>query len=99
MARVTPTPEQVRELVEHFGGQRRAGEAAGVARTTIQYWLNPAPTMARMRRHYAANTERYLTEQRERYHNLSGYAYNRLRLRQRRVKALHRRAERERRRP
>lgn len=42
------TPGQARDLVEHFGGQRPAARAIGVASTTLRYWLDPEPHRARV---------------------------------------------------
>jgi hypothetical protein len=53
-----PTPEQAQELVDYFGSSRAAGQAVGVRRGTVWYWLNPEKGRALQRRHYAANPEK-----------------------------------------
>ncbi|MGZ6587119.1 MAG: hypothetical protein ACXVHX_22750 [Solirubrobacteraceae bacterium] len=73
------TPEQARDLAEHFGGNRAAARAIGAHESTVRYWLNPEPKREQAR---------------ARYDGLSGSEYNRLLLRRRRTKALKRRAQR-----
>ena len=75
--------EQARDLVTHFGTQREAARETGVSRTTLQYWLDPEKQRVAVMRHYEA---------------LTGYQTNLRFLKQRRWKALYRRAQREQRR-
>ena len=88
------TPDQARDLVDHFGGVRAAGRGIGVDNTTVLYWLDPERKRAKERDRYHANPEPRLERQRARYEALTGLEYNRLLLRQRRIKALARRAKR-----
>lgn len=85
-----PTPEQARELLEHFGAQHRAATACGVSRWTFRYWLDPDAEKARRAAHYAANGEATRARMRAYYDALDGVAYNRKLLLMRRRKALKR---------
>jgi hypothetical protein len=92
------TPEQARDLVDHFGGQRATTRATGIPRTTLQSWLDPETARDRMARIYAANPEAKQTANQEHYHSLTGTAYARRQLQMRRVNALRCRANRHQRR-
>lgn len=52
-----PTPEQARQLVEHFGSQRKAAAGVGVSQATISHWLDPAKWNARARKWRAENLD------------------------------------------
>ena len=92
------TPEEARALVEKHGSQQKAADAYGVPRPTLQYWLDPEPQKARVRERYRANPEKALARNRKWWDELSGPAYSRRLLNNRRSKALRRMAERKRRR-
>jgi hypothetical protein len=76
---VIPTPEQARQLVDHFGGIRPTGRALGIPYETVRFWVRPEPQRK---------------SNREWFHNLSGPDYHQRLLYMRRVKALRRKAER-----
>lgn len=92
------TPEQAQDLVDHFGSQKGAARAIGVAPNTFVYWLDPETTKRRMARLYAADPERKLAATREHYWTRDGIAHSRHLLQRRRSKALKRRAQRNQRR-
>lgn len=73
------SPEQARDLVEHFGAKKAAAQVVGVDESTVRHWLDPERRRAAMRAHYE---------------RLSGPDYNRLLLRHRRTQALTRRRKR-----
>lgn len=89
------TPEQAADVVDWAGDRSAAARAIGVPRSTFVYWLDPEPNLARFRRNYAADPEAKARRNRTWYEALSGLEYNRRLLYMRRVKALHRRAQRE----
>lgn len=91
------TEAEAAALVEKYGSQKAAAEAYGVPRHTFRYWLNRGQEQAQRRRRYRENPEPQRTRARERWENLSGLEYSRRLLQQRRIKALHRMAERKRR--
>lgn len=103
------TPEQARELVDYFGSQRAAARATGIAQSTLSRCLHPEDRERRYRLDRAYQRERYHTDpdyrERKLASNRKSYdsedAIQRARrlLRNRRVKALRRRAQREQRRP
>ena len=92
--KMIPTPEQARELVEHFGGQRAAARALGVAKSTLRYWLDPEKDRAAARHYRLNNLEKELARSRRYYDNLSWFDRNRKQLQDRRRKALKRMKER-----
>lgn len=92
------TQEQAADLVEWAGSKNAAAAVAGVPRSTFRYWVNPEPDRARMSRNYVADPEAKCAAMREHYENLTGVEYARKLLRQRRHKALRRKAQREQRR-
>lgn len=92
------TPGQARDLVAHFGSQKGAARAIGVAPNTFLYWLDPETTKRRMARLYAADPERKLAANREHYWTRDGIAHSRHQLQKRRSQALIRRAQRNQRR-
>lgn len=101
------TPEQARDLVAWAGSQRRAAAVAGVAQSTVFYWLKPEArradypkSRARQRERYQADPgyrERKLEANRRYYHDEDVIQRNKRLLRTRRIKALQRRAQRHRR--
>lgn len=88
------TPEQVADLIDHFGGQKPAARALGIPASTLRYWLDPETTRARMRRGYQADPEAGRERNRSGYHSETGLQRNWRLLRMRRTRALLRRAER-----
>lgn len=71
------TPEQTRDLVKHFGGQRAAARAIGVSQSTVWLWLNPEVVR-----------ERRVAYDQRRYDKLSTIQYHAHLLRNRRRRAL-----------
>jgi hypothetical protein len=68
-----PTPEQVRELVAWAGGQQKAGEAVGVGRSTIRYWLAPDLAMQQQKKWRQAQQEAGVCCRCGRHPSLSGW--------------------------
>lgn len=100
------TPDQARQLIEWAGGQRAAAREVGVAQSTVAYWLKPRPWTEEQNekrrdryRNDPTYRERKLTRNRDRYHAENGIQRAQRQLRMRRTKALHRRADRNQRRP
>lgn len=76
-------PARCRKLVTACGSQRAAARKIGIPRKTLAHWLEPERDRERFRKWYQ---------------DLSGFEYNKLLLRVRRHKAMHRMAERNKRR-
>lgn len=91
----TPLSEsQARAEVERHGSIKEAAAAYGVHRSTFSYWLNRDVHKQRMRRYYAAHTERKLAQVREWYFQMGSVQYNERLLKLRRYKGLRRMSKR-----
>jgi|SRR5215207_5093366 len=92
------TPEQARDLVEHFGTQAAAARTIGVSRSTVGSWLYPERHAATYRRYrlrdIEAAREREAKRQRDRYWRMTSVERIEKELKNRRIKALQRKAKR-----
>ncbi len=88
------TPEECQQVIDLAGGIRAAARALDMPRTTFKAWMDPEANRQRVADWYAADPERGREKQRRWFANLSGFEYNRRLLKQRRRKALYRRAKR-----
>ena len=91
---VAVTRDQARDLVEHFGGIHAAARGAGIPRSSLQHYLCPEKRQRAARAYYARNADLMRARAMENYESLDTLGYNRRLLRQRRAKALRRRAKR-----
>jgi hypothetical protein len=77
------TPEQARDLVEHFGSKSAAARAIGVPRQTFLRWCDPEASRRGNATYYAAHRDQLRATQQQRRREMSAnerereYAQNR----------------------